>query len=70
MESSGSTAGYIPNSAICLDKTVVASRWLNDVAGAGSVRSSAGTYIACTEVIEPLLVEVILSFWPFFQQSI
>ena len=32
-----------------------------EVAGAGSVRSSAGTYMACTEVIEPLSVEVILS---------
>jgi len=31
------------------------------VAGAGSVRSSAGTYTACIEVIEPLFVDVILS---------
>jgi hypothetical protein len=31
------------------------------VAGAGSVRSSAGTYTACTEVIDHLLVDVILS---------
>jgi len=31
------------------------------VAGAGSVRSSAGTYTACTDVIEPVLVVVILS---------
>ena len=33
----------MPSSAICRDSTVVASRWANDVAGAGSVRSSAGT---------------------------
>lgn len=32
------------------------------VAGAGSVRSSAGTYTACTDVIEPFLVVVILSY--------
>ena len=44
-----------------LERTVVASRWANVVAGAGSVRTSAGTYTACTEVIEPFLVEVILS---------
>ena len=31
------------------------------VAGAGSVRSSAGTYTAWTEVMEPFFVEVILS---------
>ncbi len=31
------------------------------VAGDGSVKSSAGTYTACTEVIEPVLVEVIRS---------
>ena len=31
------------------------------VAGAGSVKSSAGTYTACTEVMEPFLVEVIRS---------
>ena len=33
----------------------------NVVAGDGSVKSSAGTYTACTEVIEPVLVEVIRS---------
>ena len=43
MESSGSTAGYIPNSAIFLDKTVFASKCAKVVAGAGSVKSSAGT---------------------------
>ena len=31
------------------------------IAGAGSDRSSAGTYIACTKVIEPFPVVVILS---------
>ncbi|CSI54176.1 Uncharacterised protein [Vibrio cholerae] len=31
------------------------------VAGDGSVKSSAGTYTACTEVIEPFLVDVIRS---------
>ena len=35
VESKGSTAGYMPNSAICLDKTVVASKCANEVAGAG-----------------------------------
>ena len=43
VESSGSTAGYIPNSEIERERTVVASRWVNVVAGAGSVKSSAGT---------------------------
>jgi len=43
------------------DNVVVASKWANVVAGAGSVKSSAGTYTACTEVIEPLLVDVIRS---------
>ena len=51
----------MPSSAICLESTVVASRCANEVAGAGSVKSSAGTYIACTDVIEPLFVDVILS---------
>lgn len=41
--------------------TVVASKWAKVVAGAGSVRSSAGTYTACTEVMEPLFVDVIRS---------
>ena len=31
------------------------------VAGAGSVKSSAGTYTACTDVIEPFFVEVMRS---------
>ena len=47
--------------AISRESTVVASRWVNVVAGAGSVKSSAGTYTACTDVIEPFLVEVIRS---------
>ena len=60
-ESRGSTAGYIPSSAIERDNTVVASKWAKVVAGAGSVRSSAGTYTACTEVMEPFLVVVMRS---------
>ena len=44
-----------------LESTVVASRCANVVAGAGSVRSSAGTYTACTEVMEPFFVDVIRS---------
>lgn len=61
VESKGSTAGYIPSSVNALFNTVVASRWAKVVAGAGSVKSSAGTYIAYTLVIEPFLVVVILS---------
>ncbi len=38
-----------------------ASRKPKVVAGAGSVRSSAGTYTACTEVTAPFMVEVIRS---------
>ena len=41
---------------------MIASKNAKVVAGAGSVRSSAGTYIAWTEVIEPFLVVVIL-YW-------
>jgi hypothetical protein len=40
----------------------VESRWANVLAGAGSVRSSAGTYTACTDVIDQFFVEVILSW--------
>ena len=61
VDSRGSTAGYIPCSTIFLERTVVASRCANVVAGAGSVRSSAGTYTACTDVILPSLVDAILS---------
>lgn len=45
----------------CLLSTVVASKWAKVVAGAGSVRSSAGTYTACTEVMDPTPVEVMRS---------
>lgn len=47
-------------STIWRDKTTV-SKCANVVAGAGSVKSSAGTYTACIEVIEPVLVEVMRS---------
>ena len=46
MEANGSTAGYMPNSVIFRLNTVVASKCEKVVAGAGSVRSSAGTYTA------------------------
>ena len=61
VDSSGSTAGYMPSSVMALESTVVASRCANVVAGAGSVRSSAGTYTACTDVMDPCFVDVILS---------
>ena len=51
----------MPCSAILRLSTVVASRCVKVVAGAGSVRSSAGTYTACTEVTEPLEVEAMRS---------
>jgi hypothetical protein len=50
----GPRQGRSPISAISRESTVVASKCAKVVAGAGSVRSSAGTYTACTEVIEPL----------------
>jgi hypothetical protein len=53
-----------PNGQTCRDNTVVASRWAKVVAGAGSVKSSAGTYIAWTDVIEPFFVVVIRSCSP------
>ena len=40
---------------------MVASRCAKVVAGAGSVRSSAGTYTAWKDVMEPFLVEVMRS---------
>ena len=43
MESSGSIAGKIPFSTIGRASVMYASRWANVFAGAGSVRSSAGT---------------------------
>ena len=51
----------MPSSAIERSSTIVASRWAKVVAGAGSVRSSAGTYTAWNDVIEPFLVEVMRS---------
>ena len=50
-----------PFPTICRDKTTVPSKWAKVVAGAGSVRSSAGTYTHCTAVMDPLSVEVIRS---------
>ena len=41
--------------------TMVESKCAKVFAGAGSVRSSAGTYTAWKEVIEPFLVEVMRS---------
>jgi hypothetical protein len=51
----------MPSSAIWRESTTVASRCAKVVAGEGSVRSSAGTYTAWMEVIEPFLVEVMRS---------
>ena len=48
----------MPSEAIWRDKTTVASKCANVVAGDGSVKSSAGTYTAWIEVMEPVLVEV------------
>ncbi len=59
VDSSGSTAGYIPCDDIPLESTVVASKCAKVVAGAGSVKSSAGTYTAWMEVIDPFFVDVI-----------
>ena len=47
-----------------MDSVVVAFRWANTDAGAGSVRSSAGTSAAWIDVTEPFLVEVIRSCRP------
>ena len=43
------------------ESTTVASRWAKVVAGDGSVRSSAGTYTAWMDVMEPVFVEVMRS---------
>ena len=43
------------------DSTTDESRCVNVVAGAGSVKSSAGTYTACTDVMAPVVVEAIRS---------
>ena len=51
----------MPCSEIFRLRTVVASRWAKVVAVAGSVRSSAGTYTAWTEVTEPDWVEAMRS---------
>ena len=40
------------------DNTVVACTWANVVAGAGFVKSSAGSSTAWIDVIEPCVVEV------------
>ena len=62
VEFRGSTAGYIPLAAKGRDSTETASRYENIVAGAGSVRSSAGTYTACIDVIDPETEAKILSW--------
>src|SRR5436190_751678 len=49
----------MPSAAISRDNTTVASRWPKVVAGDGSVRSSAGTYTAWIEVVEPLVAEAL-----------
>ena len=46
VELNGSTAGYIALAAKARESTVIASKWPNIIAGAGSVKSSAGTKIA------------------------
>ena len=51
----------MPSEAMSRDSTTVASRWPNVVAGDGSVKSSAGTYTAWIDVIEPVFVDVMRS---------
>ncbi len=51
----------MPSAAMSRDNTTVESRCAKVVAGDGSVRSSAGTYTAWIDVIEPFLVEVMRS---------
>ena len=46
VELNGSTAGYIALAAKARESTVIASKWPNIIAGAGSVKSSAGTKIS------------------------
>ena len=46
VELNGSTAGYIALAAKARESTVIASKWPNIIAGAGSVKSSAGTNTA------------------------
>src|SRR5438067_112910 len=52
----------MPSDAIWRESSVVASRWVKVVNGAGSVKSSAGTYTACRDVIERPLVELMRSW--------
>ena len=49
----------MPSEAMSRDSTTVESRCRKVVAGDGSVKSSAGTYTAWIEGIEPTLVEVV-----------
>jgi hypothetical protein len=58
----GSTAGYMPCAESDRESSTVESRWANTVKGAGSVKSSAGTYTAWKLVIEPFFVEVMRSW--------
>ena len=51
----------MPSSARERSNTTVESRWAKVFAGAGSVRSSAGTYTAWKDVMEPFFVDVIRS---------
>jgi hypothetical protein len=61
----------MPFSEIGRERLMYASRCANVFAGAGSVRSSAGTKIACTDVTEPVRVDVIRSCsWPISVASV
>src|SRR3569623_3747354 len=51
----------MPSSAILRDNSTVASKCAKVAAGDGSAKSSAGTYTAWIEVMEPVLVEVMRS---------
>ena len=51
----------MPSAAMSRDSTTVESKRWKVVAGDGSVKSSAGTYTAWIEVIEPVLVDVMRS---------
>jgi hypothetical protein len=50
-----------PSSAICRERFVDASRCANVVAGAGRCSRRRARRLACTDVIDPLVVEVIRS---------
>ena len=43
------------------ERTTVASKWPKVVAGDGSVKSSAGTYTAWIDVMEPVFVDAMRS---------